>query len=228
LVNRVAAPPRLGEQRRGFGWVRTAQDFDRYYKTADPWEISKYRFRNRALRRLIGSYLFGRAVLELGCGEGHLSQAVFGDACTVTGVDISSVAISRAAPCDLSNARFQVADFLDIPFSGYDVITAIECLYYLSPAEQDVVLDKVATEHRGKSFVLCVPIIGGKCPTHPGVMRAFARHGMALVKSHNLTIRNDSLRGRTLAIALKFAPLGHMLLDRVPDEFVYQRCYVTS
>jgi hypothetical protein len=59
-------------------------------------------------------------------------------------------------------------------------------------------------------------------------MRAFARHGMALVESHNLTIRNDSLRGRALAIALKLAPLGHMLLDRVPDQFVYQRCYVTS
>jgi len=72
--------------------VRTAQDFDRYYETPDPWGISKYRFRDRALRRLIGSYLFDRAVLELGCGEGHLTQAVFGDACAVTGVDISTIA----------------------------------------------------------------------------------------------------------------------------------------
>lgn len=172
--------------------------------------------------------MFGRTVLELGCGEGHLTEAVFGDACAVMGVDISNVAISRAAARDLPNARFQVADFLNIPFADYDVIAAIECLYYLSPAEQDILFDKVATEHRGKPFVLCVPIIGGKYPTHPGVMRSFARHGMALVKSHNLTIRNDTLRSRALAIALRFAPLGHMLLDRVPEEFVYQRCYVTS
>jgi hypothetical protein len=107
-------------------------------------------------------------------------------------------------------------------------IAAIECLYYLSPAEQDIVLDNVATEHRGKPFVLCVPIVGGKYPTHPGVMRSFARHGMALVKSHNLTIRKDMLKGRALALALEFAPLGQMLLDRVPDDFVYQRCYVAS
>jgi len=180
------------------------------------------------LRRLIGSYLFDRAALELGCGEGHLTQAVFGDASTVTGIDISRIAISRAAARELPNARFQVADFLDIPFAGYDVIAAIECLYYLSPAEQDVVLDKVATEHRGKPFVLCVPIIGGKYPTHPGVTRTLARHGMAPVKSHNLTIRHDSLRNRALAIALKLAPIGHTLLDRVPDGFVYQRCYITS
>ena len=208
--------------------MRTAQDFDRYYETADPWGISRYRFRERALRRLIGSYLSGRAVLELGCGEGHLTQAVFGDASAVMGVDISRVAIPRAVALELPNARFQVADFLDIPFVGHDVIAAIECLYYLSPAEQDVVLDKVATEHRGKPFVLCVPIVGGKYPTHRGVMRMLARHGMALVKSHNLTIRNDTLRSRAVAIALKLAPLGHMLLDSVPDEFIYQRCYVTS
>jgi len=208
--------------------VRTAQDFDRYYETPDPWGISKYRFRDRALRRLIGSYLFDRAVLELGCGEGHLTQAVFGDACAVTGVDISTIAISRTTARDLPNARFQVADFLDIPFADYDVIAAIECLYYLSPAEQDVLFDKVATEHRGKPFVLCVPIIGDRYPTHAGVMRSFARHGMALIKSHNLTIRHDTMRSRALAITLKLAPLGHMLLDRVPDEYVYQRCYVTS
>ena len=208
--------------------MRSAQDFDRYYETSDPWGISKYRFRDRGLRRLIGSYVFGRAVLELGCGEGHLTQSVFSDARAVTGVDISSVAISRAEARGLPNARFQVADFLDIPFIGYDVIAAIECLYYLSPAEQDAVLDKVATEHRGKPFVLCVPIIGGKYPTHPGVMRAFARHGMAPVGSYNLTIRSDTPGRRALAMALKLMPLGHLLADRVPEELVYQRCYVTS
>lgn len=167
-------------------------------------------------------------MLELGCGEGHLAQTVFCDACAVMGIDISNVAISRAAARDLPNARFQVADLLDIPFADHDVIAAIECLYYLSPAEQDILFDKVATEHRGKPFVLSVPIIGGKYPTHPGVMRSFARHGMALVKSHNLTIRNDTMRSRALAIALKLAPLGHILLDRVPAEFIYQRCCVAS
>jgi SAM-dependent methyltransferase len=104
----------------GFRCVRTAQDFDRYYETEDPWGISKYRFRDGALRHLIGSCLLGRAVLELGCGEGHLTEAVFAHACAVTGVDISGVAISRAAARDLPNARFRVADFLDIPFAGYD------------------------------------------------------------------------------------------------------------
>src|SRR5215470_5130773 len=137
--------------------MRSAKDFNRYYETADPWGVSKSAFRDRAIRRAIEAYLTDRSVLELGCGEGHLTQAVFHDACSVAGIDISDVAISRARARGLPNASFQVADFLDVPFANYDVISAIECLYYLSPDEQDALLDKVATEHRAKPFILSVP-----------------------------------------------------------------------
>jgi len=208
--------------------MRSAEDFNRYYAKADPWGISRFAFRDRVLRDAIAGYASDRTVLELGCGEGHLTQAVFRDARAVTGVDISDVAIARATAHRLPNASFQVADFLDIPFSGYDTIAAIECLYYLSPAEREAVLAKVATEHRGKPFILSAPIIGGKYFTHGAILDSLSRHGMKLVEFHNIDARWDTLPKRAFRVALGMMPLGHRLLDHLPDALIYQRCYVAT
>jgi 2-polyprenyl-3-methyl-5-hydroxy-6-metoxy-1,4-benzoquinol methylase len=102
----------------------------------------------------------GKTVLELGCGEGHLTASIFRDAKSVKGIDIGPLAISRAITLSLPNASFQASDFLNISFAGYDVIAAIECLYYLSPSEQEAFFSKMASEHAGKTFVLSGPIIG--------------------------------------------------------------------
>src|ERR1700687_5719097 len=112
--------------------MRTADDFNLYYATLDPWRISRARFRDRVLRRCLTRFIRGKSVLELGCGEGHLTQAVFYKARSVTGIDISNVALARAKLLDLPNARFESADLLQTSFEGYDVIAAIECIYYLS------------------------------------------------------------------------------------------------
>jgi hypothetical protein len=37
--------------------------------------------------------------------------------------------------------------FLDAFCEGYGAIAAIECLFYLSPSEQEAFFDKVAREH---------------------------------------------------------------------------------
>jgi hypothetical protein len=115
-----------------------------------------------------------------------------------------------------------------VPFAGYDVIVAIECLYYLSPAEQDAVMDKVATEHRGKPFILSVPIIGGKYFTHAGVAALLSRHGMRLVEFRNVTVHWDTPVKRTVQIALRLMPLRDRLIDYVPSGLIYQRCYVAT
>jgi cyclopropane fatty-acyl-phospholipid synthase-like methyltransferase len=78
-----------------------------------------------------------KAVLELGCGEGHLTASIFRKAARVCGVDISAIAISRATALSLPNASFQASDFLNVSFAGHDVIAAIECIYYLAPEEQE-------------------------------------------------------------------------------------------
>src|SRR5258707_6243293 len=118
--------------------MRTAGDFNLYYAAPDPWHISHARFRDNVLRRCLKPFILVKSVLDLGCGEGHLTQTIFSKAQFVVGIDISDVAIARAKSLNLLNARFESTDFLEVSFEDYDVIAALECVYYLSFQEREV------------------------------------------------------------------------------------------
>lgn len=205
--------------------MRTAEDFNLYYANPDPWHISHARFRDTVLRRRLTPFIRGKSVLELGCGEGHLTQAVFSTAQSVVGVDISDLAIARARSLSLPNARFEEADFLQISFQGYDVIAAIECIYYLSHQEQGAFFEKVATEHAGKTLLLSGPIIDyQRYFSHKRLILEFANFGFSLIKSNNLSVYWHPASARVIANLVKL-PLGYTLLDRLPDWMIYQRLY---
>ena len=205
--------------------MRTAEDFNRHYAKPDPWGVSRATFRDRVLRRHLARYIRNKSVLELGCGEGHLTQAVFHRARSVIAVDISDVAIARAKFLNVSNARFDVADLLDISLEGYDVIAAIECIYYLSHQEQGMFLRRVAKEHSGKMLLLSGPIIDyQRYFGHRRLMYQFDALGFTVVKFRNLSVYWHPLSYRIVANLLKL-PLGHTLLDRLPDRMIYQRLY---
>jgi predicted TPR repeat methyltransferase len=214
--------------------VRTASDFDLFYADADPWRISAARLRDKVLRRSVARFVTGKKVLELGCGEGHLTQTIFWDAASVKGIDISGVAIGRANSKGISNANFQNSDFLNVSYEGYEVIAAFECLYYLSAVEQETFFAKVAREHSGKTLIISGPIIGQnehrKYVTHKSMMDTLARHGISVIEFHNINIdRKTPLVNRTvanLAAVLVRVPLGDLLLNALPDRLVYQRCYI--
>src|SRR5215468_12230940 len=206
--------------------MRTAEDFNLYYATPDPWNIARSRFRDRVLRRCLKQFIRDRYVLELGCGEGHLTQAVFGKARSVVGVDISDVAIARAQSLELSNARFECADLLQISYEGYEVIAAIECIHYLSHPEQGAFLAKVAREHAGKILLLSGPIVDyAHYFSHRRLMHEFKSLGFSLVKSSNLSVYWHPPSARIVANLVKL-PLGHMVLDWLPEEMIHQRLYV--
>jgi predicted TPR repeat methyltransferase len=210
--------------------LRSADDFDSFYQSPDPWRIGSASRRDKALLKIVGPRVAGKTVLEIGCGEGHLTASIFRDALSVKGVDISSVAISRAAARSLPNASFQVSDFLDVSFSGFDVIAAVECLYYLSPGEQAAFFRKLASENAGKIFILSVPIIGSNeyrtYFTHDSLMEIFARHGLSVIEWSNLNAYRKAGLAATFAAAACRLPLGDNLLSLLPEKFVYQRCYV--
>src|SRR5712671_6727429 len=69
--------------------MRTAADFNLYYTAPDPWHISHARFRDNVLRRCLKPFIRDKSVLELGCGEGHLTHTIFSKARSVVGIDIS-------------------------------------------------------------------------------------------------------------------------------------------
>jgi cyclopropane fatty-acyl-phospholipid synthase-like methyltransferase len=214
--------------------LRTASDFDAFYAMVDPWHIEGARLRDRVLRRSVAQFVTGKTVLELGCGEGHLTQTLFWDAARVKGVDVSGVAINRATSKGLSNTDFENSDFLSVSFVGYDVIAAIECLYYLSEAEQEAFFDKVASQHSGKILIISGPIIGQnehrKYFTHKSILDALARHRISVIEFHNVNVdRKTPLVNRTvanLAAALVRVPPGDLLLNVLPDRLIYQRCYI--
>ena len=210
--------------------MRTAAEFNQFYAVPDPWGISRARFRDKVLRRVVSKYVPSRLVLELGCGEGHLTQAIFGDARAVTGIDLSDIAIERAKARNIPNARFENADFLSVSFNGFDVIAAIECLYYLTPADQEAFFAKIARDHRGP-LILTGPIIGEnehrRYFTHQGLLSAFSRHGLQVVESHNLNVYRRGALANLAAVAVRL-PFGGWLLDLLPSALIYQRCYIVK
>lgn len=212
--------------------MRTREDFDRFYSTPDPWGTARSRARERVLRRTLSKHVKGRLVLELGCGEGHLTEAVFAQARSVTGIDISYLAIERAKARRLQNAFFVSADLLDVSFGDYDVIAALECLYYLSSEEQDRTLEKIVREHRGRVVIISVPIIGRsehrKYFTHSEMIESLDQRMLSLTEFHNLNLRTDLPLSRFPAKILNRLPGIQLVLDFFPTPLIYQRCYVAQ
>ena len=205
--------------------MRTAADFNLYYAAPDPWHISHARFRDNVLHRCLKPFIRDKSVLELGCGEGHLTQTIFSKARSVVGIDISDVAIARAKSLNLPNARFESADFLQASFEGYDVIAAIECVYYLSLEEQGALLKKVANEHSGKIFLLSGPIVDYRRHfSHKRLMHEFTTLGFTPLKFYNLSVYWHPPSSRIVANLIKL-PLGYTLVDWIPESMIYQRLY---
>lgn len=205
--------------------MRTAAEFNAYYARPDPWAVSHATFRDAVLRRRLTRATRNKKVLELGCGEGHLTQAVFHRARSVTAVDISDVAIARAKALCLRNASFVAADLLDVSFEGYDVIAALECIQYLSHREQGAFLEKAAREHSGKLLFISGPIIDyQKHFGHRRLMVEFRALGFKVVRFHNLSVYWRPLSSRIVATLLK-VPLGYTLIDWLPERMIYQRLY---
>ena len=205
--------------------MRTAADFNLYYAAPDPWHISHAQFRDKVLRRCLKPFIRDKSVLELGCGEGHLTQTIFSKARSVVGIDISDVAIARAKSLNLPNARFESADFLQTSFEGYDVIAALECVYYLSFQEQGAFLEKVAKEHPGKILLLSGPIVDYRRHfSHRRLMHEFTTLGFSPLKFYNLSVYWYPPSSRIIAGLVKL-PLGYTLLDWLPESVIYQRLY---
>ena len=108
----------------------------------------KYNTRNLLYRRLVSGYfdrltdLLGRthpaAVLEVGCGEGHMAD--FARRSGVKGLfslDISRTVLAEAVP-SYPQVRFVCGDAYRLPFRDrqFDLVLALESLEHMSHAER--------------------------------------------------------------------------------------------
>lgn len=207
------------------GNMSTAADFDRFYATPDPWGIAKYERRDRAMRAIMTPVVRGKSLLELGCGEGHLTRAVFGDAGWIVGVDISANAIARTPR--LANADFQVRDQRDQDLKGFDVIAAIESLNYLAPAERERFFARLASEHRG-TFIMMSAMGSGDYFTHAELLDIFERHGMKLAHWKNVYIGRQPGANVLCAVAARIPFVCDIAAEMLPEHFVCHRAYIVD
>lgn len=204
--------------------MRTAADFDAFYAKPDPWGVASYSRRDRALARLVAPLIRGKSLLELGCGEGHLTRAVFNAARWIQAVDISPAAIRRAPK--LPNAEFHVGDQRELSLKFYDVIASIETLSYLSSYEKEQFFARLAAEHRGL-FLMMTPISGGEYFTHQGAIATFRDHGIRLIRWHNVYV-NRKPGAHILAAVASRLPGITAVAPSMPKHFVCHRLYVTE
>jgi 2-polyprenyl-3-methyl-5-hydroxy-6-metoxy-1,4-benzoquinol methylase len=114
---------------------------DLAYSVEDPWHMNseqeRHRFAetNAVIRERVAPRV--GSILEIGCGEGHQSEALRELCDALTGIDVSPKAIERARR-RLPDAAFSFAsgDLYAQPWAGergrFDVVTACEVIYYMS------------------------------------------------------------------------------------------------
>ena len=127
----------------------TSEDYGRcYYNEAHlggyddyTWDNEKWRsFFMSVADRLIGA-MNPRTVLDVGCARGLLVQAFAVQGVDSRGMDISEHAISSAHP-DVRD-RLVVASATE-PIEGrYDLVSCIEVLEHLSPADAQLAIDRM-------------------------------------------------------------------------------------
>jgi 2-polyprenyl-3-methyl-5-hydroxy-6-metoxy-1,4-benzoquinol methylase len=92
---------------------------------------------------VLGLELSGRTVLEVCCGSGMLAEALARQGAQVTGIDLSSAAVSRAwerARRYGFRARFLVADAEQLPFPdrSFDVVAVHDGLHHLDDPHRTI------------------------------------------------------------------------------------------
>jgi trans-aconitate methyltransferase len=86
----------------------------------------------------------GDAVLDLGCGTGHLTAALSDRGARAVGVDRAE-AMVREAAADHPDPAFVRADARALPFDGrFDGVLSNAVLHWIPEADQDAVLEGVA------------------------------------------------------------------------------------
>lgn len=117
--------------------MRSREEWEQWYQRPDPWHSvgsDDEVYRTEALLSRLRGKRF-KHVLELGCGEGNLANALAVVADRVTGYDISENALARARQ-RFPHIEFGQGDLLDVirrpevTGAPFDLVVTAEVLYY--------------------------------------------------------------------------------------------------
>lgn len=158
---------------------------DLAYSVADPWhmdsEQERHRFAetNRVIRERIAPHV--GTLLEIGCGEGHQSQALLELCDALTGIDVSPKAIERARR-RLPDAAFSSGDLYAQPWANergrFDLITACEVIYYMSDRKRFLeTIDRLGKSCLVTYFSPAARKVEAECLAMPGAQKTSFRFG---------------------------------------------------
>lgn len=182
-------------------------------------------------------YLAGQPVVDVGCGEGVLTEtAIAPYARNVLAIDLSSTAIDRAKRAShASNVTYVVGDVANFDFeAAVTGVILLECLYYLPSETQASVLRKIralSSAERDRHLIVSTPITGGKYFSREDLSNLLVVHGFEPVGEFTLSLSIPArglwrlgLRAAYLLVGRGMIPVG--VLHLVPQRFVYQQLFV--
>jgi len=145
--------PSLSRQGGNVDFTGIADEYDRWYET--PFGRAYDTVEKKAVERMLPGDCGGRRLLEVGCGTGHWSAFFSERGFLVTGVDISSEMVSRAARKRIPNASFKVADAHALPCESgrFDMAAAITTLEFVRDA-QGVVAEMARCTVKGGTLII--------------------------------------------------------------------------
>lgn len=123
--------------------MRSREEWEQWYERADPWDYEgsdEDVLRISAILSRLGRKHFTHA-LDLGCGEGKLTNALSAVADNVVGYDISENALVRARK-RFPGTEFRQGDLLnvirrpEVTSVPFDLIVVAEVLYYLQTDDE--------------------------------------------------------------------------------------------
>jgi len=119
----------------------------------------------------------GERILDLGCGDGQLTQRIAATGAILTGVDASAqmVAAARARGISAGEAK---AELLPYPDAGYDAVFSNAALHWVR--DQDAMMAQVRRVLRpGGRFVAELGGHGNIAAIRTALIAVLARHGHA-------------------------------------------------
>lgn len=219
--------------------INDSFDVELFYKNPDPWHVQRRSAKNKrresVLQNLSALYQ-DKNVLELGCGEGHLSQILAPVSRTLTGIDISKTAIARAREREIPNATFVVGSMIEPAlYRGFDVVVLVEAIYYLSPEDQSIVLS--AIRNLAATLLISAPVIGAdehrKYYTRQALVELLTSHGFRIEQERAISLHAKGGSMERLAIrAFKLlyfvlpAAVMDPIHDALPERWSYQILFV--
>lgn len=123
--------------------------FNWRYRSEDPYHVQTSGYEKEKYRRTAAALDFKdrfESILEVGCGEGLLTEMIAPKSDRVLAVDISDLAIKRAQQrlAGLSNVEARRADILnDDPDEAFELVLLSEVLFYFEPQQLKGVVDRI-------------------------------------------------------------------------------------